>query len=56
MSTQVTIPSDGSGLVYDFALPCSTCTDSQGQAEAKTAEVREEVMAMLLPCLHEPSA
>ena len=56
MSMQVTIPSDGSGLVYDFVLPCSTCTDSQGQAEVKTAEVREEVMGLSLRCPHKPSA
>lgn len=41
VSTQVTVPSDGAGVLHDFVLPCTTCQDKQGQAEMKVAYIEE---------------
>ncbi len=41
VGTQVTVPSDGAGVLYDFVLPCTTCKDEHAQAEMKVAYIEE---------------
>ena len=41
ISTQLTVPSDGAGVLHDFVLPCTTCQDKHGQAEMKVAYIQE---------------
>lgn len=48
MSTQVTVPSHGAGVLHDFVLPCTTCQDKDGQAEMKVAYI-EEVKSLACP-------
>ncbi len=41
ISTQLTVPSDGAGVLHDFVLPCTTCQDKHEQAEMKVAYIQE---------------
>ena len=45
VSTQVTVPSDGAGVLHDFVLPCTSCQDDHGQAEMKDAYMEEVTFA-----------
>ncbi len=47
VSTQVTVPSNGAGVLHDFVLPCTTCENKHGQAEMKVAYIEE---AKFLAC------
>ena len=48
VSTQVTVPSNGAGVLHDFVLSCTTCADEHRQAEMKVAYI-EEVQFLACP-------
>lgn len=51
MSAQIIIPNDGSGLVHNFVLSCTTCRDTQLAKSAYTEEgirVRPAIIAFLV--------
>ena len=56
MSAQIIIPNDGSGLVHNFVLSCTTCRDTQLAKSAYTEEVSDlgnsAMLAWLSVLLH----